>query len=135
MVKLLIEYANQHQIILELNEKNDYGNYPLLEAINNNNIEIVKLLIEYANQHQIILELNEINKNEEYPLLKAITCDNIKIVKLLIDYANQHQISLKNNKSNIFDVFQKNLFLSFLGFKPEIQKLLVNYEKEKKWIK
>jgi len=27
------------------------GRYPLLEAISENNTEIVKLLIEYANQH------------------------------------------------------------------------------------
>jgi len=47
--KLLIEYANQHQIILELNEKNENGYYPLLEAIDYNNIDIVKLLIELEN--------------------------------------------------------------------------------------
>jgi len=56
MVKLLIEYANQHQIILEMNVKNDLGYYPLLEVIYNKNIEIVKLLIEYAHQHHIILK-------------------------------------------------------------------------------
>jgi len=45
IVKLLIEYANQHQIILELNEKGSYDKkYPLLEGIHNENIEIVKLL-------------------------------------------------------------------------------------------
>jgi len=45
-----------------MNEKNQDGSYPLLEAIYNNNIEIVQLLIEYANQHQIILKLNEKRK-------------------------------------------------------------------------
>jgi len=44
--KLLIEYANQHLIVLELNEKNEDGQYPLLWATFNNNIEIVKLLIK-----------------------------------------------------------------------------------------
>ena len=48
IVQLLIEYVNQHQIILELNEKNKDGDYLLSEAIFNNNIEIVKLLIDYA---------------------------------------------------------------------------------------
>ena len=42
-----------------MNEKNKDGNYPLTEAISNNNIEIVNLLIEYADQHQINLEYNE----------------------------------------------------------------------------
>jgi len=54
MEKVLIEYANQHQIILELNEKGKNGYYPLLESIYKNNIEMVNLWIEYANQHQII---------------------------------------------------------------------------------
>jgi len=48
----------QHQIILELNEKDDIGNYPLSKAIINNNIKIVQLLLDYALQHKIILELN-----------------------------------------------------------------------------
>ena len=46
----------QHQIILELNKKNKDGDYPLLCAIYNNNIEIIKLLINYANQHHIGIE-------------------------------------------------------------------------------
>jgi len=43
MEKVLIEYANQHQIILELNEKGKNGYYPLLESIYKNNIEMVNL--------------------------------------------------------------------------------------------
>ena len=41
IVRLLIEYANQHHIILELNEKFKDGNCPLLWAISKNNMEIV----------------------------------------------------------------------------------------------
>ncbi len=70
IVQLLIEYANQHQIILELNEKGHEG-YPLLKAISENNTKIVQLLIKYAIQHQIILELIEKNKYGKYPLLYA----------------------------------------------------------------
>jgi len=116
MVKLLIEYANQHHIILELNKKDDDGWYPLLKAISNKNIEIVQLLIEYANQHQIVLELNEKNKDGYYPLLWAIFWNNIEIIKLLIEYALQHQIILEYNKNIIEN-------------KPEIKKLLKIYEK------
>ena len=117
IVKLLIEYANQHQIILKLNEKDEYGWYPLLRAIYNNNIEIVKLLMEYANQHQIILELNEKNKYGNNPLYCAIHNNNIEIVQLLIEYANQHQIILEYKKKDI-------------EYEPEIKKLLQNYGKE-----
>ena len=116
IVKLLIEYANQHQIILELNEKNKFGDYPLLWAIFN--VEIIKLLIEYANQYQIIMELNEKNNKGGYPLLFSVSINNIEIVKLLIDYANQYRIILEYSKKDI-------------GKNIEIQKLLQNYEKEK----
>ena len=46
---------------MELNRKNKYGNYPLLEAVSSKNIEIIKLLIEYANKYKIILKVNEKN--------------------------------------------------------------------------
>jgi len=59
MVKLLMEYANQHHIILNINEKNENGWSPLLNSSNINNAEIVKLLMEYADEHDIILDINE----------------------------------------------------------------------------
>ena len=102
IVQLLIEYALQHQIILELNEKNFFRDYPLFCAISNNNIEIFQLLMEYANQYKIILKLNERNNNGEYPLYWAILNNNIEIVQFLIEYANQHQIILEYNKNDIW---------------------------------
>jgi ankyrin repeat protein len=50
MVQLLIDYANKNKIILNLNEKNENGWYPLLRATDKNNIEMVQLLIDYANK-------------------------------------------------------------------------------------
>ena len=58
-VKKILDYATEHKIILELNEKNKYGNYPLLRVTYCDNIEIVKLLIDYATENKIILKLNE----------------------------------------------------------------------------
>ena len=86
-VKNILDYATENKFILELNEKDKDGWYPLLDAIScyNNNIEMVKLLIDYANKNKIILELNKKNTIGLYPLLKAIYYDNIEIVKLLID--------------------------------------------------
>eukprot|EP00833_Pecoramyces_ruminatium_P012007 jgi/Orpsp1_1/1186039/evm.model.c7180000096583.2 len=88
IVKLLIDYANENNIILELNEKNEFGDFPLLMAINKYNIEMVKLLIDYANEKNIILELNEKDIDGNYPLLNAINNNNIETIKLLMDYAN-----------------------------------------------
>jgi len=116
-VNSILKNSTENKKILELNEKNKYGNYPLLLAIIKNNIEIVQLLIDYANQHQITLELNKKNNYGFYPLLLAIDKNNIEIVKLLIEYANQHQIILEYIKWDIED-------------KPKIKNLLQNYEKE-----
>jgi len=77
---LLIEYANQYQIILELNEKNNIGYYPLLRAISYNNIEIVQLLIEYALQHQIIFEYDE-NDIKNKPEIKKLLQNYEKVIE------------------------------------------------------
>lgn len=100
MVQLLINYANKHNVKMELNEKNKDGAYPLYFAITGNNPEIVQLLINYANQHHIILELNRIDQYGNYPLILAVNGDNAKIVKLLLNYANQHNIILELNEKN-----------------------------------
>jgi len=52
---LLINFAIKNKIILELNEKDKYGRYPLLEAISEKNIEWVKLFIVHANKFKITL--------------------------------------------------------------------------------
>ena len=56
---------------MKLNEKDNFGDYPLLRAISYNKIEIVKLLLEYALQHQIILKLHVKNNFGRYPFLRA----------------------------------------------------------------
>ena len=56
-VRLLIEYANKNNVILDLNGKeNKYGEYPLLMAFEYCSIELIKLLMEYANKNNIILK-------------------------------------------------------------------------------
>ena len=109
---MLIRYANQHRIILELNKKKKYGNYPFCLAICKNNIKMVKLLIEYANQHQIILEMNVKNDLGYYPLLEVIYNKNIEIVKLLIEYAHQHHIILKYEKTDFY--FESIIIINLL---------------------
>jgi len=71
MVRLLMEYAKENKIILEINHKNKKRNYPLLNAVNCNNIEMVKLILVYAKENHIILEMNYPNKKGNYPLLNA----------------------------------------------------------------
>jgi len=77
MVKLLVDYVNKNNLILEINKKNKNGKHPLLSATRTNNIEITKLLIEYANKNKIILKLNEKSWYECYPLLSATSVDRL----------------------------------------------------------
>ena len=94
------------KIILELNEKDNIGWYPLLKATDKNNIEMVQLLIDYATENKIILELNEKDDYGYYPLLDATYFDDIEMIKLLIDYANKNKIILKLNEKVIVDLPQ-----------------------------
>jgi len=109
-VKLLIDYANKNNIILNINDKNKLGNYPLLWSIGkDNSVEITKLLIDYANKNNIILNINDKNKNNYYPLLQSIVFNNVEMVKLLMDYANKNNIILKINEKNIENMTQLNI--------------------------
>ncbi|ORX77848.1 hypothetical protein BCR32DRAFT_247606 [Anaeromyces robustus] len=102
-IKLLMKYLNQYNISLNLNEKDQNGNYPLLLACQKENIEVVNLLFDYSNKNNIVLEMNEKNKKENFPLLACLSigCDSsIKLIKLLINYANKNNIILKINDKN-----------------------------------
>jgi len=59
MVKLLMDYANQHHFILNLNEKYLFFSYPLTEVVVKRNNEMIKLLIEYANQNNFTLKYDK----------------------------------------------------------------------------
>ncbi|KAL6621775.1 hypothetical protein U3516DRAFT_745046 [Neocallimastix sp. 'constans'] len=110
IVKLLLKYARECQVLLEIedgyfykpneNTKDEKFIKPLLCAIEHDNKEIVKLIMDYANETNITLEINRnhlIDRPIEminYPLICAIKKNNFEIVKLLMDYANKNNIVL-----------------------------------------
>ncbi|KAL6632930.1 ankyrin, partial [Neocallimastix sp. 'constans'] len=85
MIKLLIKQANENNLISKLN-KEKYGNYLLLNAIKNNNIEMVNLLIKFANEDKIELNLNNKNKFGDTPLINACKKRNKELLKCLLKY-------------------------------------------------
>eukprot|EP00833_Pecoramyces_ruminatium_P003467 jgi/Orpsp1_1/1177499/evm.model.c7180000061671.1 len=102
IIKLLMDYATSHNIILNPNEKNEDGFYSLLESrdiqVNSNNdyplltacrkrVEIVQALIDYANKIRILLELNERNKHGYCPQVMASGYHRIEIIQTLVEYA------------------------------------------------
>jgi len=109
-VKSIFNYTNKKNIILDMNEKNERGNYPLICAITNNNTEIVKEIIDYAKENNIILEMNEndianvIFEHNDHTIGK-ISDINSDIIKLLYVNKIYHRINIKfygNELSNMF---------------------------------
>jgi len=99
-IQSLINYSNDNNIILNLNRKNEEGNYPLLIACINKNMDMIQLFIDYANKNNIILNINEKNKDGKFPLLIACINKNIDMIQLFIDYANKNNIILNINEKN-----------------------------------
>eukprot|EP00833_Pecoramyces_ruminatium_P000493 jgi/Orpsp1_1/1174525/evm.model.c7180000050458.1 len=102
MVSLLMTYANEHEIVLELNEKNIIGWNPLLRATFKNNTEMIKLLLDYANEHSITLNLNEKIFIYEWQLVYLpILKNNIEIIELFGNYASEHGTTLEINEKDV----------------------------------
>jgi len=125
------------QNIVKLNKRkiktNDLiiiGNYPLLNAIILNNIEIVQLLMKYAKNNNIILKLNEKDTDGRYPLLEAINNNNIEMIKLLMEYANEYNIILEINEKDNDGWFPLLLANADNINNIEIVKLLIKYANE-----
>lgn len=53
-----MDYAKKHKIVLEINDKNIHGDYPLVEAVCNDNYYLVDKLIDYAEKNDIVLKMD-----------------------------------------------------------------------------
>jgi len=59
IIKIIIVYTNENEVILDINEKYKYKDNVLIRSANISNIIIIKLLINYANENNTILDVNE----------------------------------------------------------------------------
>jgi len=86
ITRLLMNYANDHNILLNINESD--GDTLLLTASKNNNTNIVEQLINYANTHDIILNFKNIYN--ENPVLHAIWNNNVnvKFINRIFEYTS-----------------------------------------------
>ena len=92
-IKLFIEYVIENKININLNKKNEKGDY-LINIVCMSYSELIELLINYANKNNNILKLNVKSFNGNYPLLVACAKNNIGMVQLFIDYGNKNNIIL-----------------------------------------
>jgi len=125
-LKLLIDYANENNIILDVN------NCSLSLSIKKNKCESIKLLIDYANENNIILDFNRKEDGfEDNPISIAIKNNNTKIVALIMEYANSKNIALDFNKYNY-----KGFPIEFAikNNNPEIISLLLEHANKNKII-
>jgi len=53
-----MNYANENNIILEINDKDKSGNSPLINTFYYNEFESLQLLMEYAQENNILLDIN-----------------------------------------------------------------------------
>lgn len=100
IVKLLMDYGDEYNILLNVNGKDKEHYFPLMNALYCNNIKMVKLLMEYCDNHNIILNINEKFSKKLYPLKIASFKNNYDIIKLLLDYEDKHDIILNLNYCN-----------------------------------
>ncbi|ORY29591.1 hypothetical protein LY90DRAFT_627631 [Neocallimastix californiae] len=119
--------------ILNINEINENGNYPLLLATKNKDNELVEFLLNYANKNigEITLNINKKNKYGMDPLCYAIRWGNTKILKMIIDYSIKKKIGLiisdKKNNEEDFEDYEDNE-----GSNDEMAELLINYANKAK---
>ncbi|OUM64919.1 hypothetical protein PIROE2DRAFT_60337 [Piromyces sp. E2] len=151
-IQKIISYSKDNDILLNLNEKNNDGNYPLLTVIGNDE-SLLELLIAYAKENNIILSINEGDNEGIYPLLKIINSNNninniyfinkmYEQLKLLINYARENKLILemnckdKNGNHPFLNLLKYgyNRILSHKYTMFEMCKLLIDYAKESKYI-
>ncbi|OUM58584.1 hypothetical protein PIROE2DRAFT_64312 [Piromyces sp. E2] len=101
IVHLLIDYSDENDITLEVNEKDNMGNYPLLSIIKNKNLEMLEVLGKYAKAKNIILQLDENDLENS----SEISDDMIERF-IEIEKENKMKIIYKNN-SELFERINK----------------------------
>jgi ankyrin repeat protein len=101
----LVKYILKQNV--DINEKDASGNYPLIKAINKNNIDVVILLIEYAIPSGI--DLNIIDMNGNTPITLAYKLNYQNIFKFLIKYLDINKRDSKGNSILYYAIFKNDI--------------------------
>ncbi|OUM59754.1 hypothetical protein PIROE2DRAFT_63566 [Piromyces sp. E2] len=107
IVKLILDYASEHNISLNL--ITDYNNnkicFPIMNAITNDNLEVVITIIKYLIEKDIDFD---INYRDQFPaenlISYAVRKNSTELVDMIMEYANKHHISL-----NLFDFYDNSI--------------------------
>ena len=142
LYKKIISYSKENNIILNINEQNNEGFYPLLYfcAID----EYFELLINYARDNKIVLEMNSQDKNGNnsyFHIIKNGFKNKLKftliykITKLLFDYAKETNYILdlnkKDNEGNSLLLYViLNTDCIYRDFKIKLVQLIIDHASE-----
>ncbi|OUM60065.1 hypothetical protein PIROE2DRAFT_14257 [Piromyces sp. E2] len=101
VLNILIDYADKHSIVLNMNTKNSEGKFPLLSACAcRYSGYYIDSLFEHVNRHSILLNINDKDDDGNYPLLNATKYGNGDMVNYLFRYADEHQLMITLNDKN-----------------------------------
>jgi len=92
-ITVTLEKYKKNEINLNLNEKDENGNYPVLCACKNNDEKLVTLLLDCARNKNVNLKLDEKNNKGKSPLIYAREHGNKNIIKQLMEYGDDTLIS------------------------------------------
>ena len=107
LAELILDYSNENDIPIDINEKDVSGNYPITKAINKNNFDMVILLMEYEVNNKIDMNLIDING---YSLLfLAYKQKYLKMFKYLTEYLDINKID-NIGQTILFNVVNENDF-------------------------
>jgi len=79
----VLKFIKNFKIEADINKKNCSGEYPLLEAINNNSLKIINLLTIFENDCNYTMQVNQTDNNGNYQLLKADQNSYLNIIKII----------------------------------------------------
>lgn len=114
----MIEFSDKHDITLELNGKNQYGNNSIITATENNNTTIVRLITDYVLHKKLLLDINERNIIGDYQILNALKNNNLEIIDLLRTYSIKNNIDLFLRKEDIRNTIENldNISIEILNY-------------------
>jgi len=115
-------------------DKDEYGNYPLLEVVETDDTEhIAKPFFEFIWNNFLYVDFNKENENGNYPLLAAICKNNNEMVDLIINYANKKKFLLELNKKDK-SYGEYPLLRAIINNNIKIVNTLIKYANENKII-
>jgi len=92
---------------VDINEKDASGTYPLIKAINKNNIDTVILLVEYGITNNI--DMNIVDMNGNTPITLAYKLNFEGIFKFLLKYLDINKCDLKGNSILYYAIFKNDI--------------------------